>query len=413
MRRSISILSAVCILSFCSSALANTKHAPLPDQILQAKTVYIDNRAGFAAFGDRAYDELSKWGRFKIVKSAKEADLVFLLSADEYVTGYRTDTSGTTTGTVDNSGNVRLEGDSTSRTHAQTGGTTYLTLIDPNTGKSLWADQEVWGGGHPVTWMGFTFAKSATRLLVRKLRKRIEEQESDSKKVGKVDSAPAAKTPEADAVIAEQYLTMTPDGGVGLTRAIAWRMANAYPKAWSQISTEFVNSTLKEAGIGTDIQALVDAIAEMRAAVVAKDGEAIGRAVVKIVSAPKAEEKPERSLVRDLPKRINEQKLDSKEVGELDSVLRANTPEGNALVAERCLALTPDGGVGLMRAIAQRMAKAYPEAWNQISTELLNSTLKAAGIGTDSQGLFATIREMRAAIQAKDAEALSSASARL
>jgi len=181
MLRSISFLSVVCI--FCSSpaVLAKAKHAPLPDQILQAKTAYIDNRSGFAAFGDRAYDELSKWGRFKIVKSAKEADLVFLLSADEYVTGYRTDTSGTTTGTVDNSGNVRLDGDSTSRTHAQTGGTTFLTLIDPNTGKSLWADQEVWGGGHAVTWMGFTFAKSATRLLVRELRKRIEEQESDSK----------------------------------------------------------------------------------------------------------------------------------------------------------------------------------------------------------------------------------------
>jgi len=165
------------------------------------------------------------------VKSAKEADLVFLLSAYEYVTGYRTDTSGTTTGTVDNSGNARLDGDSTSRTHAQTGGTTYLTLIDPNTGKSLWADQEVWGGGHPVTWMGFTFAKSATRLLVKELRKRIEAQESDSKKVGKLDSAPGANTPEANATVAEQYLAMTQDGGVGLTRAIAWRMANAYPKA--------------------------------------------------------------------------------------------------------------------------------------------------------------------------------------
>jgi len=413
MRRNILFVSAVCILNFCSSALANTKHAPLPDQILQARTAYIDNRSGFAAFGDRAYDELAKWGRFKIVKSAKEADLVFLLSAYEYVTGYRTDTSGTTTGTVDNSGNVRLDGDSTSRTHAQTGGTTYLTLIDPNTGKSLWADQEVWGGGHPVTWMGFTFAKSATRLLVKELRKRIEAQESDSKKVGKLDSAPGANTPEANATVAEQYLAMTQDGGVGLTRAIAWRMANAYPKAWNQISTELVNSTLKEAGIGPDIQALVDAIVEMRAAVAADDGEAIGRAVVKIVGAPKAEEKPERLLVRDLPKKINEQKSDSKESGELDSAVEANTPEGNARFAERYLAMTPDGGIGLMRAIAQRMAKAYPETWNQISTELLSSTLKAAGIGTDSQGLFATIREMRAAIQAKDTEALSRASARL
>jgi hypothetical protein len=56
-----------------------------------------------------------------------------------------------------------------------------LTVIDPNTGKSLWADQEVWGGGHAVTLMGFTFAKSATRFLLKELRDRIDEQESDSK----------------------------------------------------------------------------------------------------------------------------------------------------------------------------------------------------------------------------------------
>jgi hypothetical protein len=33
-------------------------NAPLPEQILQAKTVYIDNQSGFATLGDRAYDEL-------------------------------------------------------------------------------------------------------------------------------------------------------------------------------------------------------------------------------------------------------------------------------------------------------------------------------------------------------------------
>jgi hypothetical protein len=214
-------------------------------------------------------------------------------------------------------------------------------------------------------------------------------------------------------MLAERCLSMTPDDGLGLTRAVAWRMAKAYPKAWSQISPELINSTLKEAGIGTDIQVLLGAITEMRAAVAADDGEAIGRAVAKIVGAPRAEEKPERSIVRDPPKRINEQGSDSDGLGELDSAIKANTLEGNALVAERYVGVTPDGGVGLMRAIAQRLAQTHPEAWNQISTELLDSTLKAAGIGTDSQGLFATIREMRAAIQAKDAEALGRAAARL
>ena len=116
MRIIISLLSAVCILSFSSSALAKTKHAPLPQQILQAKTVYIDNQSGLAYIGDRAYDEVSKWGRFKIVNPAKDADVVFLLSAAEYASGYRTDTDSTTRGTVDDSGNVQLNTDSTART---------------------------------------------------------------------------------------------------------------------------------------------------------------------------------------------------------------------------------------------------------------------------------------------------------
>jgi len=147
MRISISFLSVVCILSFSSSALAKTKHAPLPQQVLQAKTVYIDNQSGLAYIGDRAYDEVSKWGRFKIVNSAKDADVVFLLTAAEYVSGYRTDTDSTTRGTVDDSGNVQLNSDSTARTRAQTSGVTFLTVLDPKNGVALWSNRKTWGSG--------------------------------------------------------------------------------------------------------------------------------------------------------------------------------------------------------------------------------------------------------------------------
>lgn len=158
---------------FVLPAHGRTKHAPLPAQIMQAKTVYIDNQSGFANLGDRAYDEVSKWGRFKIAASAKDADLVFLISAREYISGYRTVTDGTAHGTVDDSGNVQLNSDSTSRTQAQTSGITYLAVIDPKSGASLWANQKTWGGG--FTWAGFNFARSATRSLIKDFRKRIEE----------------------------------------------------------------------------------------------------------------------------------------------------------------------------------------------------------------------------------------------
>lgn len=171
--------AALLASALCPSVLGHTKHAPLPEQILQAKAAYIDNQTGFAELGDRAYDEVSKWGRFKIVKSAKDADVVFLLSAQEYAAGYRTSTTGTSQGTMDDTGNVALSHDSTSHTTAQMSGITFLTVLDPKSGKTLWSDAKSWGRG--ITWMGLNFGKSATRSLVKELRERVEEQEAESK----------------------------------------------------------------------------------------------------------------------------------------------------------------------------------------------------------------------------------------
>jgi hypothetical protein len=230
---------------------------------------------------------------------------------------------------------------------------------------------------------------------------------------GELDSASGANTPEADAIVAERYLAMTPDGGVGLTRAIAWRMAKTYPNAWQKIGGELVIETLKSSGIGADLQTLVSTVQEMRQALQKDDADAFGKAAGKFLGVPKTEEKHERLIVNDLLKRSKEQKSDSKELSELKATLAANTPEGNATVAERFLAMTPDGGVGLMRATARRMAETYPEAWSQISTDLVNSTLKEAAIGTDLQGLIVAVTEMRTAIKANDGDAFGKAAGKL
>jgi hypothetical protein len=71
-----------------ASAYAKHEKMPLPQKLMIAKTVYIDNQSGFADLGDKCYDELRKWGRFQIVGSAEKADVVLLLSANEYVSGY-------------------------------------------------------------------------------------------------------------------------------------------------------------------------------------------------------------------------------------------------------------------------------------------------------------------------------------
>jgi hypothetical protein len=178
MRRDILFLSAGFILSFSSPSPAKPKRAPLPDQILQAKTAYIDNRSGVAYIGDKANDELSKWGRFKIAKSASEADILLLFSGDEYVSGHPTDTNGTRQGAADESGNVPPKSDSTSRKKAKTGGVTFITVVDPKTGAALWSDQEPWG--HNTSKAGLAFPTGVPRALVRKLRERINEQESEN-----------------------------------------------------------------------------------------------------------------------------------------------------------------------------------------------------------------------------------------
>jgi hypothetical protein len=76
---SIVVLALVLVVS---PIYAKDKHAPLPASVIAAKTVYIDNQTGHSQITDRAYEALSKWGRFKIVKEAKEADLVFKFTAN-------------------------------------------------------------------------------------------------------------------------------------------------------------------------------------------------------------------------------------------------------------------------------------------------------------------------------------------
>lgn len=136
------------LLAVCPPVFGHTKHAPLPEQILQAKTVYIDNQSGLSSFGDA------------------------------YVSGYHTSTTSTAHGTEDDSGNIQMSGNSQSETSPNVTRVTYLTAIDPKTGDSLWSDQKVLGN----LYMGF---RSATRSLVKELRKRIEEQEAGAKGKGK------------------------------------------------------------------------------------------------------------------------------------------------------------------------------------------------------------------------------------
>jgi hypothetical protein len=127
---------------------------------VKAKTVYIDNKAGSAHFADRCYDELSKWGRYSVLTDPQKADLIFRLTSEVHIVGYREDASATATGNT-----AYATGSSTPIRK----GTTYLEVIDPKTNSVLWSDSR-----------GFGMFHSATKGIVKELRDRVEEQESNS-----------------------------------------------------------------------------------------------------------------------------------------------------------------------------------------------------------------------------------------
>ena len=133
-------------------------NAPLPAELMQAKTVYIishriqDGRvlpdpSGDATYVDACRDELAKWGRFKVVSDPKEADLIFRI-------GSRVQTSYMV---INNQS--RKEGN----------GVTFLEVVQTSSGKVLWSGTHNWAWSWSV--------KSARTVVVKQLRKSMEEQE--------------------------------------------------------------------------------------------------------------------------------------------------------------------------------------------------------------------------------------------
>jgi hypothetical protein len=163
MRISASFLAvaALSILTTVSPALAQKQLAQSP-RILSSKTVYFENKTGSDAVGEKAIAQLKKWGKFQLVTDRKQADLIFLLSADPY-RGGNLIMSGGQTGSIDDNG--RITEDPVPNYHKQSPTRyAYLTVIDPKTGANLWSDKHLWGG----LLTGFD---SAGARLVRELEK--------------------------------------------------------------------------------------------------------------------------------------------------------------------------------------------------------------------------------------------------
>lgn len=112
-------------------------------RILSAKTVYFDNQTGSDAVGQNALRQLKKWGKFQLVTDRKQADLIFLLSADPYRGGNIIFADGQT-GNVEN-GHV-TEDEVPNYTKQSPTRYAYLSVVDPKNGDNLWSDKHLWGG---------------------------------------------------------------------------------------------------------------------------------------------------------------------------------------------------------------------------------------------------------------------------
>jgi len=61
-----------------ATAFARSKHAPLPDEVRNAKTIYLINRTGTQDVLDSAYQQFEKWGKYKVVSDKNAADLIIV-----------------------------------------------------------------------------------------------------------------------------------------------------------------------------------------------------------------------------------------------------------------------------------------------------------------------------------------------
>jgi hypothetical protein len=74
--------AALLFVSLIGTSYAKAKHAPLPSELLSAKTVFLVNKTGYQNALDTAYDQFQKWGRFSIVQDQNSADIVVVLIHD-------------------------------------------------------------------------------------------------------------------------------------------------------------------------------------------------------------------------------------------------------------------------------------------------------------------------------------------
>jgi hypothetical protein len=131
-RRGMALLLAI---AFCGMA-STVAGMPtlLPDSVLTAHTVFIDNQTTFPELEYAAVLEINKWGHFQLTDKDK-ADLVLVLS------------SGTHVHAIPDGQHPRTTGLNAFAEDSVPAGHTRIALQDPKSGATLWSGVHKTEGG--------------------------------------------------------------------------------------------------------------------------------------------------------------------------------------------------------------------------------------------------------------------------
>ena len=105
--------------------------APLPAVIVNAKKIFLANGGGSNLAYDAFYSKMKEWGKYEVVGSPDEADLVVELA-------YRVDKGGTRVWSSTNTYNNTTQVHSTQIVDPQL----VLTIYDSKTKNSLWSETD-------------------------------------------------------------------------------------------------------------------------------------------------------------------------------------------------------------------------------------------------------------------------------
>jgi hypothetical protein len=121
----------LCLLVFAQIVPAKSRKdvppAPLPSVIVNAKKVFLNNGGGSDLAYDTFYPEMKSWGKYAVVGSPEDADLIVEIS-------YHVDHNGTRVWSTSNAYDGTTQVHSTQLIDPQL----VLTIYDAKTKNSLW-----------------------------------------------------------------------------------------------------------------------------------------------------------------------------------------------------------------------------------------------------------------------------------